>query len=93
MTRIKIAAAFVAVLAVLTSHFPLQAQTQSANSVPSVARPRGGPPGDDEEFDGQAYYAGSYVPGLRPPEVLLYVTLVSVLVVILQNNGHTGHHH
>jgi hypothetical protein len=69
-------------LALLTTHLPLSAQAYN----PTLDE-------EDEEFDGQAYYAARYVPATRPVVVVGFLALTAILVVILQNNTHSHHGH
>ncbi|MDP1836612.1 MAG: hypothetical protein Q8K75_11895 [Chlamydiales bacterium] len=82
MKRLKKTAALLMSLALLTAHLPLTAQLYN----PTVD-------GEDDDFDGQAYYAARYEPATRPVVVVGYLTLAAILVVILQNNTHNSHNH
>lgn len=82
MKRFKKTTALLMSLALLTAHLPLSAQAYN----PTLD-------GEDEEFDGQAYYAARYVPATRPIVIATYVTLIAIVVVILQNSTHHSHNH
>lgn len=48
---------------------------------------------EKEEFDAQAYRAGKYMPALRPIEVVGWLSLGTIVVVILQNSSTASAHH